>query len=37
MPLVVQAWPAGAMADGATGSAPPGCIDGCEMRPTCQS
>ena len=25
------------MAEGATGSAPPGWNDGCEMRPTCQS
>ena len=33
----VIASPAGAIADGATGSAPSGCNDGCEMRPTCQS
>ena len=37
MPSSVQAWPAGAIADGATGSAPSGCSDGCEIRPTCQS
>ena len=27
----------GLTAEGATGSAPPGCRSGCEMRPTCQS
>ena len=37
IPSTVMAWPAGAIADGATGSAPSGCSDGCEIRPTCQS
>ena len=37
IPSKVIASPAAAIADGATGNAPPGCSEEWETRPTCQS